>query len=60
MDYKNRKVIDGIREGLLLCQEHKIKLLGNPYASLGQEPDYKQLNIDAEMIYNHLKLMEVI
>lgn len=54
MEYQKRKVIDGIREGLIKCQDNRIKLMGNPYAALSYNPDHQQLNIDAEIIYEHL------
>ena len=60
MDYQKRKMIDGIREGLVLRTEMRIKEMGNPYASLNIEYDHKQLNKDAKVIYKHLKNMGLI
>lgn len=57
MDYTKSKVMGFIREGLLKAQEHRIKATGNPYAAIMDEPDHKALNIDSEIIYNHLLLM---
>lgn len=60
MEQKDRKIIDTIREGLLLCEQRRIKLMGNPYAALGQEPDHQELNIDANMIFDHLKMRGLV
>lgn len=60
MEQKERKIIDGIREGLLKVHDSRLKIYGNPYAMLGEEVDHKRLNIDANIIYEHLKLMELV
>lgn len=60
MENKERKFLDTIREGLLLCQQKRIKLMGNPYAAIQEEPDHKELNIDSTIIYAHLKLRSLV
>ncbi len=60
MDARTRKSIDYIREGLLLVQQEKLKIRGNPYASLNLEIDHKELNCDAKIVFEHLDKMGVL
>lgn len=60
MEQSDRKIIDGIREGLLLVQQNRLILTGNPYAALNQEICHKTLNIEAELIFNHLRELKRI
>lgn len=61
MEQVDRKIIDGIREGLLVHWANKMKELGNPYAFAGgAEPDHRALSIEAETIFNHLRRMKLL
>lgn len=56
MDYKQRKWIDRITEGII---KHKIKLLGNPYAIIQLEDNFDDYEL-AQSIYKYLVEMEMI